>query len=53
MKNLKFNDYRLVYIDGTGNETSMLIRAKNKSHCERIFRRDCGMYHIIKIEEIK
>ena len=45
-------NYQVTYIDGIGNEISILIKARNEIHCRQIFRKRYGMYHIVKITEL-
>lgn len=52
MKNKKFNQYSLSYIDGTGDTVSILIEAKDEIHCKQIFRREYGMYFIVKVVKV-
>lgn len=49
MKNKKLSQYSLSYIDGKGDTVSVLLEARDESHCKQIFRREYGMYFIVKV----
>lgn len=45
--------YKLTYFSSLGDKILILIEAKSQKHCEKIFRKKYGMYHIVEIKEAK